>query len=105
VNLHKLASLDWQPLHPGVAIWRIFGDGVRGASAALLKYDPGASIPRHRHQGAEIIVVLRGSQTDQEGTIVAGELRVNRSNTSHGVRSDEGCIVLIVWERPVVFDG
>jgi hypothetical protein len=64
-----------------------------------------APSPRHRHEDAEIIVVLRGSQTDQEGTIVAGELRVNRSNTSHGVRSDEGCIVLIVWERPVVFEG
>jgi anti-sigma factor ChrR (cupin superfamily) len=100
-----LLSLAWQPFHPGVTIWRIFGGGTRGASAALLKYAPGAHIPPHRHEGVEIVVVLKGSQTDEEGTISAGELRVNHPNTGHTVRSEEGCIVLVVWERPVVFEG
>lgn len=105
MNLLELASVAWQPFHPGVDIWRIFGDGVHGASAALLKYRPGANIPRHRHEGVEIIVVLRGSQTDEQGTIAAGELRVNHPNTGHSVRSDDGCLVLVVWEQPVVFEG
>ena len=88
-----------------MAICRIFGDGVRGASAALLKYEPGARIPGHRHEGVEIVVVLQGSQTDEKGTISAGELRINHPNTNHTVRSDDGCLVLVVWEHPVVFEG
>jgi anti-sigma factor ChrR (cupin superfamily) len=104
VNPLTFASLPWKPFHPGVTIWRIFGDGIRGASAALLKYAPGARIPRHRHEGVEIVAVLRGSQTDEEGTIVAGGLRVNHPNKNHSVRSDDGCIVLVVWEVPVVFE-
>jgi anti-sigma factor ChrR (cupin superfamily) len=105
VSLFDLASVVWQPFRPGVAIRRLFGDGTRGASAALLKYEPGASIPRHRHEGTEVIVVLRGSQTDEQGTITAGDLRVNQPHSTHDVRSDKGCIVLVVWERPVSFES
>jgi anti-sigma factor ChrR (cupin superfamily) len=90
----------WQPFRPGVEVrWMYRVDG--GSSAALLRYEPGASIPRHEHAGYEHIVVLAGSQSDGYGDYPAGTLIVNRPGSQHRVASPEGCVVFITWERPV----
>jgi anti-sigma factor ChrR (cupin superfamily) len=93
----------WQPFRPGVGIHRLLGDGSRGAAVAMLKYEPGASIPRHEHRGIETILVLEGSQFDEAGSYGVGSVRTNPVGTNHDVHSPEGCVVLIVWEEPVVF--
>ncbi|MEL6247154.1 MAG: cupin domain-containing protein [Cyanobacteria bacterium J06554_6] len=94
--------LAWQPFCPGVEIYRLYERTESGSEAALLKYAPGASVPVHRHGGYEHILVLSGSQSDHRGTYAAGSLVVNAPETSHAVTSENGCIVLIVWEKPVV---
>lgn len=104
----KLATLaltkgDWKPLREGIDVLRLFGDAHEGASVALLRYSPGARVPRHRHAGFELIVVLSGAQSDERGTYRAGSVVVNPRSDEHSVWSDEGCVVLIVWERPVEF--
>jgi anti-sigma factor ChrR (cupin superfamily) len=91
----------WQPFHPGVEIYRLYGDGQQGPAAALLKYTPGAKVPEHSHTGYEHIIVLSGSQRDQQGSYTAGNFVINPPGTAHAVESDEGCIVLIIWEKPV----
>lgn len=68
---------------------------------ALLRYQPGASVPRHRHVGMETILVLEGSQSDEYGHYPAGSLVANPQGTIHSVTSEEGCVVLIQWTRPV----
>jgi hypothetical protein len=35
-------------------------------------------------------------------TYAAGSLVINSPGTDHAVASDEGCLVLIIWEKPVV---
>ena len=98
-----LMAGDWKPLRPGVEVLRLFGDHEEGASTALLRYAPGARVPRHRHTGFELIVVLSGAQSDERGTYAAGSVIVNPEGDEHSVWSDEGCTILIVWERPVEF--
>jgi anti-sigma factor ChrR (cupin superfamily) len=93
----------WTPYRPGVNIHRLYGDGDRGPSAALLQYAPGASIPRHSHQGYEHIFILHGTQVDLRGTHAAGTLVINAPGSSHEVESPGGCVVLVIWERPVAF--
>ena len=39
-------TLDWQSFHPGVVIARLYKD-EDGHTAALLRYEPGASVPHH----------------------------------------------------------
>lgn len=97
----------FRPLRPGVDILPLYGtsdDGVlsTGPSAALLRYEPGASIPEHRHTGYEHIVVLRGSQRDHDGHYPSGTCVISPPGTRHSVRSDEGCLVLAIWNRSVV---
>lgn len=93
----------WEPFREGIEILPLHGVGGAGVSAALLRYQPGASAPEHRHAGFEHIYVLQGSQRDQRGVYPAGTLVVNPPGTTHWVASDEGCVVLIIWERPVEF--
>lgn len=94
-------ELSWEPFHPGVDIYRLYKDGEGGA-AALLRYKPGASVPMHEHTGFEHIFVLSGSQTDENGEHQAGTLVINSPDTQHSVMSQAGCIVLAIWEKPVL---
>jgi anti-sigma factor ChrR (cupin superfamily) len=95
-------ELFWEPFHPGVEIYRFYKDGESGSAAALLRYKPGASVPRHEHLGFEHIFVLSGSQTDHNGEHQAGTLVINPPGTNHSVISQAGCIVLAIWEKPVL---
>lgn len=96
---------DWDVLRDGVDILRLGGDPRSGPSVALLRYRPGAGVPAHRHPGFEVIYVVSGAQSDERGTYPAGTLIVNPEGTGHRVWSDEGCVVLIVWQHPVEFTG
>ena len=47
-----------------------------GPAAAVLRYQPGAKAPRHRHAGWERVIVIGGSQADAQGLINAGDVMV-----------------------------
>jgi anti-sigma factor ChrR (cupin superfamily) len=88
------------PFREGVEICPI----LTGAPAvALLRYAPGSGVPAHRHTGLETILVLEGAQSDERGRYPEGSLVLNPEGSTHRVWSDEGCVVLIQWERPVEF--
>jgi anti-sigma factor ChrR (cupin superfamily) len=93
------------PFREGIEILRIYGEGATGPAAALLRYQPGASVPHHRHADYEHIFVLEGSQRDEKGVYVAGTCVIHAPGTRHSVVSDDGCVVLAVWNQPVVFDA
>jgi anti-sigma factor ChrR (cupin superfamily) len=93
----------YQPLRPGIDILYLYRDETSGSSCALLKYQPGAEVPEHVHQGFEHVYVLAGEQSDDRGSYPKGSFVINPPGTSHRVWSKEGCLVLIVWQRPVAF--
>ena len=97
-------DLIWESLQPGVKICMLHGDRLHGCSTALLRYQPGTSIPRHTHTGHEHLLILRGSQRDENGTYRKGTFLINKPEGNHRVTSDEGCLVLAIWESPVKFD-
>ena len=99
----KASAIPWQPFRDGVEIYRLYGDGVSGPSAALLRYKGEAMVPLHEHIGYEHILVLSGSQRDQNGTASAGTLTINAPGTRHRVVSEAGCIVLAIYEKQVRF--
>lgn len=104
-SLAALLPLGWQ-----TAAYQPFRDGVEISpiltgepAVALLRYAPGAGVPRHRHTGLETILVLEGTQSDERGTYATGTLMVNPEGSEHSVWTDTGCVVLIQWTRPVEF--
>lgn len=100
-----LASRDWQPLRPGVAISYIYHTSSKGPSAAFLHYEAGASVPRHKHIDFEHILVLHGSQSDGKALYSKGCLVINPPDSQHKIHSNEGCIALAIWMKPVAFFG
>lgn len=106
-ELFQLAAradqIPWQPFREGVQIHRLYGDGRTGPTAALLHFQKAGRIPLHSHAGYEHILILAGSQRDQNSVATAGTLMINPPGTSHRVISEAGCIVLAIYEKPVVF--
>lgn len=106
-NLLRLADhadeLPWRPFREGVEIHRLYGDGITGPSAALLRFHGAARIPFHHHDGYEHILVLAGSQQDEHGVVDTGTLRIHPPGTSHHVTCKAGCLVLAIYEKPVRF--
>lgn len=105
ICLKTLAAGGWrdatyQPFRDGVDISPIL---TGEPAVALLRYAPGAGVPRHRHTGLETIMVLDGVQSDDHGDYPAGALILNPEGTEHRVWSDTGCVVLIQWNRAVEF--
>ena len=98
-----LDRISWQPFREGIDIYRIYGDGKSGPAAALLRYQPGASVPRHLHTDYEHVIILRQFQADLRGQYPAGTLVVHKPGTEHEVVSPGGCVVLIIWNKPVEF--
>lgn len=98
------ASVEWRPFRPGVQTVPLYDVGGGGPSAALLRYAPGASVPRHLHVGHEHLIILAGAQEDERGRYAAGTAIINLPGSSHSVRSPEGCVALLIWEKPVRFE-
>lgn len=92
--------LPFEHFREGVEICRLW-QGT--PEVALLRYAPGASVPRHRHPGLETILVVAGIQSDDAGDYPQGSVMFNPAGSEHRVWSDTGCTVLIQWERPVEF--
>ncbi len=96
-------KLSWKPFQEGVDIYRLYGDGETGPTAALLRFRAGGRVPMHEHMGYEHIFVLSGSQVDENSRAETGSLIINPPGTTHSVLSENGCIVLAIYEKPVKF--
>ena len=93
----------FRPFRPGIEILPLYSE-PNGSAAAILRYQPGATVPLHRHEGYEHVLVLAGEQRDELGSYPAGTLRISPPGSRHSVESPEGCLIFIVWEKPIVFD-
>ena len=98
-------KLPWKPFQKGVQIYRLYGDGISGPTAALLRFEPGGRVAIHEHTGYEHIVVLAGAQVDENSRAETGMLIINPPGTSHSILSQNGCIVLAIYEKPPKFLG
>jgi anti-sigma factor ChrR (cupin superfamily) len=102
----ELARLKgWRAFRDGVDILPLYGNPQEGgqASAALLRYSPGAQVPQHAHPGFEHIIVLDGAQYDAHGSYGPGTCVISSPGTEHAVASEHGCIALAIWNQPVRF--
>ena len=96
-------ELPWTTFREGVDIHRLYGDGITGPTAALLRFRTTVEIPVHVHEGYEHILVLAGRQYDEGGVLEPGTLRIHAPGTTHRVTGEAGCIVLAIYEKPVSF--
>jgi anti-sigma factor ChrR (cupin superfamily) len=94
---------NWRQLREGVSLRVLYDNPDSEYSVALIRYEPGASVPCHLHTGDEHIYVLSGSQRDERGLYTQGSYIYNAEGSRHSVSSEEGCTVLAHWHKPVQF--
>ncbi len=98
-------QLAFEYFRDGVTVHWLVKGGAADPSVAVLKYEAGAAVPRHRHTGLETIMILDGIQSDEAGDYAAGTLVFNATGSEHSVWSKDGCVVLIQWDLPVIILG
>lgn len=96
----SVSEVPWQERRPGVHWKVLWEDPARGARAILMRYEPGATIPRHRHVGDEQIFVLEGSVSNDTGTCAAGNYARRPPGCVHTVVSTTGALVLAITTGP-----
>lgn len=96
-------TADWQPFREGVTAHWLYGTFGEGASAVLLRYEPGARVPLHEHVGFEYMLVIDGDQFDESGAYPEGTFVSHPPGTRHSPGSVNGCVALLVYEKPVRF--
>jgi len=96
--------LEWQPTQfDRIAMKVLYRDDALGELTVLLRWEPGAVLPFHKHPEIEQSYVLEGSFYDHDGICRAGEFVWRRPGSMHETRSDEGCLLLAVYRKPNVF--
>lgn len=98
------ANLDWTPSQfPGIQMKVLYRNDEIGEMTVLLKWEPGAVLPFHKHPEIEQSYVLEGSFSDHDGICHAGQFVWRKPGSLHETRSDEGCTILAIYRKPNIF--
>jgi len=93
----RAADGAWTEEAPGVASKRLGEDAEHGLRASLVRMEPGAGWPAHRHEGAEELFVVRGDWRCLGTTLRPGDYHRAGSGTEHETTtSAHGCKLIVV---------
>lgn len=90
------AEGEWRAIADGVAVKTLWTRPRDRRRAMLLRVEPGATLPGHRHDGDEECLILEGD-LEINGTLLGkGDFHVAFAATTHpAMRSPSGCMAFI----------
>jgi len=93
-----VTDIEWKRHEtlPGLRQKALWSDPATERRAMLSRFEPGASLPMHRHAGDEILYVIEGAIADESGTVSAGNMGYRPNGCVHNVSSKNGATVLAV---------
>jgi len=100
-----LHDLPWLERGPGVRRKLIWEDKAGERVAFLARFEPGTTLPRHRHEGDALIFVIEGATADESGVVATGNMNYRPNNYRpngcvHSVTTQHGATLLaVVWGR------
>jgi anti-sigma factor ChrR (cupin superfamily) len=99
-QIFALSELPWVETRPGVRQKRIWEDKLNERRAILARFEPGATLPPHRHVGDELIFLIEGANADESGVVATGNMNYRPNGCVHTVTTKNGATVLaVVWGR------
>ena len=99
-RIFALSELPWVDARPGVRQKRIWEDTATERRALLARFEPGATLPAHRHVGDELIFLIEGANADESGPVTTGNMNYRPNGCVHTVTTTNGATVLaVVWGR------
>jgi anti-sigma factor ChrR (cupin superfamily) len=91
----------WVELAPGIARKVLAGQPGTPPATYLVRLAAGATVDTHAHDGVEHCYVLAGDLLVAGAHLVAGDYHeAAASSVHHDLRSETGCLLLIVEARP-----
>jgi quercetin dioxygenase-like cupin family protein len=100
----KPQDMEWKSTQiDKVSIKVLYENKELGESTVLLKLEPGAVIPFHKHPELEQAFVLDGSMYDHDGICRKGEYVWRKPNSFHDNRTDEGVLIFAVYRKQNIF--
>ncbi len=97
-------KLPWTQMRfPGVEAKVLMENKATGMSTVLMRWAPGARLPEHEHVAIEQTYVLEGSFADHDGVCRAGQYVWRRPGSRHAAWTDEGCLMLAIFQKPNKF--
>ena len=95
--LSRSDEIPWQDYAPGIFHRPLFRDEKRQYTTTLIRMDPGASYPPHRHNDAEELFMLSGDLQVAEIIMRAGDYCHAKPGSKHpDTRSTGGCTFLLM---------
>src|SRR4030095_3117948 len=95
-----LNEQPWIETRPATRQKLIWEDKLDERRAILARYEPGATLPRHRHVGDELIFLIEGATADESGVVATGNMNYRPDGCVHTVTTRNGFTVLaVVWGR------
>jgi len=93
-----VTDIEWKrhDALPGLRQKELWTDAATQRRAGLARFEPGATLPMHRHVGDEILFVIEGAIADEAGTVSAGNMGYRPNGCVHTVTSKHGATVLAV---------
>jgi anti-sigma factor ChrR (cupin superfamily) len=93
-----VTDIEWKRHEtlPGIRQKALWSDPATQRRAVLSRFEPGATLPMHRHAGDEILYVIEGAIADEAGTVSAGNMGYRPNGCVHNVSSKNGATVLAV---------
>jgi len=100
-----LNALPWQPLLRGIKAVELSGAGA--VKTCLVQVRAGRIMPRHRHEGHELVCFLAGGYTDAFGHYRRGDFSFLGPGTEHRpvMDPDEDCVCVALADAPLHFAG
>jgi anti-sigma factor ChrR (cupin superfamily) len=86
-----LSEIPWSDAPvPGIRLKAFWSDPATKRRAAMARWEPGASLPRHRHIGDELLFMIEGSNFDESGELRTGNVAYFPNGCTHTVVSKIG---------------
>jgi len=99
-QIFTLSDVPWVDARPGVRQKRFWEDKATERRALLVRFEPGATLPAHRHVGDELIFLIEGANSDESGVVATGQMNYRPNGCEHTVTTQHGATVLaVVWGR------
>jgi putative transcriptional regulator len=99
-------ELSWSFVSPSLRAARLSA-GQKDYEVSLHRIKKGGSVAEHDHRGLEVVVVLDGSFSDENGTYKPGDYLVKNPGDCHRPTAtmDRDCLCLSIVEAPVSLTG
>jgi anti-sigma factor ChrR (cupin superfamily) len=92
----RVNEREWEQMTPTIKAKPLWSDPATRRRAQLTRFEPGATLPMHRHAGDELLYVIEGAISDESGTTAAGSVGYRPNGCVHSVTSKTGATVLAI---------